>query len=152
MANESIPEVEPIDLPDQKRYSRSMIQLAKSSWVIPLCGLCFTIVFNVVAPPLGAVGAVGAVVFIAAIAIGFLIAVVSLVLGFQYRGMTSHAIGGLVTAILLAIAIVAMFQAVATVRAAKERLQQRQKVEQREPSFLSERVDRSSSSVTAHPR
>jgi hypothetical protein len=114
--------------PGEKRYDPAKVWLARLSWLIPLACLGITVFFNtVVRPPQGTnatarfLGAAAAVLFIASVGVGFVLAVVSLALSSKYRGVLGHAVGGLVTSVAFALLIVGMFWAVAKLRAILER-------------------------------
>ncbi len=116
--------------PCGKRYDPAKVRLARLSWLIPLACLAVTVFVNAVRmqqpgnPVARLIGAAGAVLFVAGVGVGFVLAVVSLALSVSYRGVLGHAVGGLVTCVVLALLILAMFWALATLRAIQERRQQ----------------------------
>jgi hypothetical protein len=121
---------DPTSPPGEKLYDPSKVRLARLSWLIPVAGAGITLFVNAVrmqqpANPVARwIGVAGFVLFVAGVAVGFVLAVVSLALSVKYRGVLGHAIGGLVASVAFALLIVAMFWAIATLRAIQERRQQ----------------------------
>jgi hypothetical protein len=130
MADAPDPGFGPAGPPGEKRYDPAKVRLARLSWLIPLACLGVTLFVNAVGmqlpdnPVAKWIGAAGFVLFVAGVAVGFVLAVVSLALSVKYRGVLGHAVGGLAASVVLGLLIVAMFWALATLRAIHERQQQ----------------------------
>jgi hypothetical protein len=113
--------------PGEKRYDPAKVRLARLSWLVPLACLGVTLLVNAVRMQqpanrvAGWIGAAGFVLFVAGVAVGLVLAVVSLALSVSYRGVLGHAVGGLAASVALGLLIVGMFWALATLRAIQER-------------------------------
>jgi hypothetical protein len=108
MADTSDANVEPIKSPEDKRYDRSKVRLARMSWLIPLASFgIWIIIYSIVANTSVEISPllynVVLVIFVTGVVIGFVLSVLSLVQSSNYQGMIGHAIGGLVITIALAL-------------------------------------------------
>jgi hypothetical protein len=101
------------DLKDVATNGESKVGFARLAWQAPLIGLAFSIVFNIVARPLGAVGGF---VFIASVAAGAVLSLTGLFLARKCSGILRHALCGLALNTLFVFWIIAMLSAVTASR------------------------------------
>ncbi len=94
-------------------FSESKKALVSWSWKLPLLGLAFTVVFNAVARPFGAFGAI---VFGLCVLGGLLLSIVGIYYAFTYSRILKHAIAGLLLNCLFIASIFAMFHAISLAR------------------------------------
>jgi hypothetical protein len=85
------------------------LRLARLSWQTPLVCLGVSFFINLVAKP---IGIIGGVIFIGGVVVGLILSIVAAVAAIKYRRGLLHAAAGLVTNILLALAIAGMLHAI----------------------------------------
>ena len=105
-----------------KPYDLSKVKLARLAWLLPLVCLGISIAINMIAEPLGAIGAL---IFIGGVIVGFVLSVIGLFMARKHHGILGHAIGGLVANVLLGLAIIGMLHALFLISAPAKKPQVR---------------------------